>query len=69
MDDIVEVKEKIESVCYDIHGLTSLIHIMLEATKGGSVGIDEVASSLVSLLMLAETLTDKIEDAKEKFVI
>ena len=69
MDDMLDMKEKIEGVCCDIHNLKSLIHLILEATKGGNVGIDEVASSLVSLLLLAENVTDKVEDIKEKFVI
>lgn len=69
MDDMLEIKTTIEGVCCDIHGLTSLIHLMWEAVRSGSVGIDEVASSLVSLLILAENVTNNIKDVKEKFVI
>ena len=33
MDNIIEVKEKIEGMYYDIYGLKSLIHLSLEGIR------------------------------------
>ncbi len=68
MDDMLEMKDKIEGIYYDIHGLKSLIHLTLEAIRGDSVEIDEVISVVASLLMLAEIITDRMGNIKEEFV-
>ena len=68
MDNMLEVKDKIEGIYYDIYGLKSLIHLSLEGIRTDSVGIDEVMSAVASLLTLAEIIANRMEAVKEKLI-